>query len=75
MTVTIEDTEYGLARAALQQTATELMRLYDDCRCANVFEPMDVDALAAWRRISGGMDTLSDLDLIRSRGAFVPGVA
>ena len=52
---------------ALRQTAIELLRLYHDSEIAAPFEPLDVDAVAAWERIAEGVEVDADLDLIRMR--------
>jgi hypothetical protein len=67
MAITRADTELGLTCAALQQTAVELLRCYRAHQAGETFEPLDVDAVAAWGKIATGTDTLSDLDLIRMR--------
>ena len=61
------NTEPTLAVAALRQTATELLRLYDGAQLEEPFEPLDECALTAWERIATGTASERDLEVIRMR--------
>jgi hypothetical protein len=52
---------------ALRQTAIELLRLYRASQTTEPFDPMDADAIAAWERIAGGIETGNDLNVIELR--------
>ena len=56
--------------AALRQTAVELLRLYHESEIAAPFEPLDEDAVAAWRRIAEGRETEDDLNVIELRSLY-----